>query len=83
MDINTFYSYNLGERLDVVNRSGEFISRIRHYGFYIHLYSVEGQYVEVYYNAHSNEIEDADILDPLDEKLNLYSVQVNLSDLFK
>lgn len=82
MNINSFYSHNLNERIDLVNRNAEFISRIKYYGFFVNLYIYDRTMIEVYYNIHSNKIQEVEILDPKDERLNQYVVQVNLSDLY-
>lgn len=83
MNTNVFYSHNLNERMALVNKFGEFISRIKYYGFYINLYVLETQFVEVYYNMHSNTIEKVEILSPLDSRLNIYAGGVDIRDIFK
>jgi hypothetical protein len=78
-----FYSCTLDERIEIVNENGEYITRIKYYGYYINLYLVKGDFVEVYYNWHNNEIEDVELLDPNEERLHLYTSYVDLSDLYK
>ena len=78
-----FYSCTLDERIEIVNASGEYITRIKYFGYYINLYIVKGDFVEVYYNWHNNEIEDVELLDNNDERLNLYTVFVDLADLYR
>ena len=82
MNTHVFYSHNLNERMALVNKFGEFISRIKYYGFYINLYALEAQFVEVYYNIHSNAIEQVEIISPLDDRLKLYAGDVDISDAF-
>ena len=82
MDINRFYSNNLNDRMKIVNHSGEFIWRIKYYGFYINLYVVESEFVEVYYNSHTNAIEDVEIIDCKEPRLAIYAGYVNISDVF-
>ena len=83
LDLNMFYSCTIGERLDMVGDSGEYINSIKHIGYYIHLYVVEGDFVEIYYNPQSNKIENVEMLDSTNERLNLFAVAVDLSDLYK
>ena len=78
-----FYSCTVDERMAIVSESGEYINRIKYCGYYIHLYLVEGDLVEVYYNISSNLREDVEILDSNDERLNLFMVSVDLSDLYR
>lgn len=83
LDLNMFYSCTVDERMAIVSERGEYITRIKYFGYYIHLYLVEGDFVEVYYNIHSNLREDVEILDSNDERINLYTVSVDLSDLYR
>ena len=82
MNVNVFYSRTVKGRLKLVQFKGEFISRIRWYGFYIELYVMDGDYVEVFYNRYTNKLEDVEILEPGNPRLGLFAVAVNLSDLF-
>ncbi len=82
MKVNLFYSHNLQERIGIINRSGEFISRIKQYNYYISLYVVENQFVEVYFSRSKRSIEAIEILDPLSERLYLYVEKLNFLDLF-
>lgn len=81
LDLNMFYSCTLDERIEILNYSGEYITRIKYFGYFINLYIVEGDFVEVYYNWHSNDIEDIEILDPNAERIHLFTALVDLSDL--
>ena len=83
MNAGIFYSHNVKQRLKLVEASGEFISRIKYYGFYIDLHILDKSFVEVYYNRYTNKVEQVEIMDPEDERMHLYAVHVNLSDLFK
>ena len=83
MNTNIFYSHNLNERLDFVKLNGEYICTIKYYGFFIHLYLIGKDFVELYYNIHNNKIEEIELLDSMDERLNLFSIQVDLSDLYR
>lgn len=82
MKVNLFYSHNLQERMAIINRSGEFISKIKQYNYYISLYIVENQFVEVYFSRSKKSIEAIEILDPLSERLYLYVEELNFLDLF-
>ncbi|MBC7694974.1 MAG: hypothetical protein H7141_05940 [Burkholderiales bacterium] len=83
LDLNMFYSSTLDERIEIVNNSGEYITRIKYFGYFINLYIVDGDFVEVYYNCHSNDIEDVEFLDPSEERLHLFTAFVDLSDLYR
>jgi hypothetical protein len=83
MNVNFFYSRNLDERLALVNSEGEFISKIKYYGFLVNLYVVENELVEVFYNIHSKTIEEVELLDPAEPRLKLYVAGVDISGLFK
>jgi hypothetical protein len=67
----------------LTRRLGDYITRIKYYGYYIHLYVVTNKFVEVYYNRFTKEIQEIEIIDPLDKRLNLYAAEVSLADLFK
>jgi hypothetical protein len=83
LKVNIFYSHSLKERQSIVKNQGEFISRIKYYGFFIDLYILDRTYIEVYYNWHNGEVEEVEVLEEDVERLNLFAVAVNLSDLFK
>jgi hypothetical protein len=83
MEINTFYSHSIQERLHILNQSGEFIVKIKYYWFYLSLYIVDNQFIEVYCNINNGNIEAIEILDPKNERLHLYAIFTNLSDLFQ
>ena len=82
MKINSFYSHSLQERLTIVTHWGEFICRILYFGFHISLYVLDGQFVEVYHNAQTYALEEVELLSFTDEKLHVFAVQVNLSNLY-
>ncbi|MCD6019204.1 MAG: hypothetical protein K0S53_2325 [Bacteroidetes bacterium] len=77
-----FNSCSLDEKMDIVRRHGEFVSKITYFGFYINLYVVDQVFIEVYYNLHSSVVQYVEILDSHEERLNLFTVKVDLSDLF-
>jgi hypothetical protein len=83
MNTNLFYSRSLHERIELVNSEGEFISKIKYYGFLVNLYVVENELVEVFYNIHSNAIEEVELLDPAEPRLRLYVAGVDISGAFK
>jgi hypothetical protein len=80
---NIFYSHSVKERLLIVKQDGEFIARIKYYGFYIDLYLLDQTFVEVYCNLHNGKVEDVEIIEADEERLALFAAGVNLSDLFK
>jgi hypothetical protein len=82
LKVNIFYSHSLPERLNFVKQEGEFITRIKYHGFFIDLYLLDQTFIEVYYNLHSRKVEEVEILEGDEDRLNLFATGVNLSDLF-
>lgn len=82
MNTDTFFSRTIKQRVKLLKRNGEFISSISYYGFYIDLYIMSGHYFEAFYNRYTYRLDDVDIMDPKDDRLNRYAVGVNLADLF-
>jgi hypothetical protein len=83
LNVTIFNSLALDERMIMVRRHGEFVSKIKYFGFYINLYVVDQVFVEVYYNLHSSVVQYVEVLDPAEERVNLFAGKVDLSDLFK
>ncbi|MES2566883.1 MAG: hypothetical protein V4565_08450 [Bacteroidota bacterium] len=83
LNVNIFNSFSLDDRMDIVRRHGEFISKIKYFGFYINLYVVDQVFIEVYYNLHSSIVQYVEVLDPEEDRMNLFTMMVDLSDLFK
>lgn len=83
MDITTFNSYTIDERMALLNKGGEYISRISFYGYIVNLYVYDRLYIEVYYNRHRRNIAEIEVLDPKEERLHQYAVHVNLSQLYR
>jgi hypothetical protein len=83
LNVDHFYSCTLCERIDIINKSGEYITGIHCAGCYVSLYVVEGTFVEVYCDIHTLFIEDVETMDPDNERLHMYAQQVDLSDLFR
>lgn len=82
MNINLFYTYNIQQRMDVLNRRGEFIMRIEQYKFYVSLYILDEQFIEVFFSKDENKIVEVEILEPNNERFELYATFINLADLF-
>ena len=82
MNTDTFFSRTIKQRVKLLKRSGEFISSISYYGFNIDLYIMSGHYFEAFYNRYTYRLDDVDIMDPKDDRLNRYAVGVTLADLF-
>lgn len=68
--------------MDMINRSGEFIVRIEEYKYHVSLYVLENQFVEVYVNRENNIVEEVEILEAKDERLNAYASEIRIADLF-
>jgi len=82
MDTNTFFSRTIKQRVKLLKRSGEYIGSISYYGFNIDLYIMNGHYFEAFYNRYTYRLDDVDIMDPKDDRLNRYAAEVNLAELF-
>jgi len=78
-----FSKSDLHGRAAIVFCDGDFISSIKQYAFKISLFVVDDTYVEVFYNAHTNKLEDIAILEPDEPRLALYALGVDITDLFK
>jgi hypothetical protein len=78
-----FLNLDIHDRAEFAFEFGDFVSVIEYYGFKICLYIVEGVFIEVFYNAHDNKIEDVEILEPNERRLYLYARTVDITGLFK
>lgn len=83
LNVTIFNSFTLDERMDIVRRHGEFIVKIKYFGFNINLYVVDQVFVEVYYNLHSSTVKYVEIMDSQEDRINLFTVKVDLYDLFR
>lgn len=77
-----FSNFSLQEKAGIVFTNGDFISAIKYYDFNVCLYISSKTYIEVFYNSQTNEIEDIAILAPEESRLQLYSANVDLKDLY-
>jgi hypothetical protein len=82
LNLYTFYSYSLSERINLLQKQGEYLTHIRDNNCFVDLYSVDKYLVEVRHNMNLFNIQSIDLIDPKDERLNLYATKVNLSDLY-
>lgn len=82
MDHKSFNSINLHTKAEFVFNKGEYISSIEYYGCKVELFIVGGFYVEVFYNLHSEELEEIEILDEQEKRLQLYAASVDIGKLF-
>lgn len=82
MTESEFSKLKLPQRAEHVFLDGDYVETITYYGFNIHLYILDGKYIEVFYNRLSNEIEDIEILDPEERRLGLYTKSVSIEELF-
>lgn len=83
MDNASFNSIDLDTKAQFVFNYGEYISSIEYYGRKVDLYIVGAFYVEAFYNAESQELEEIEILEPNERRLQLYSIDVDINSLFK
>ena len=78
-----FNRLTLLQRMEYVAMEADLISEIKHYSFRICLYTVHGHYVEAFYDLNTNYLTDVAILDPEDNRMNLYANKVDISELLK
>lgn len=83
MNHQLFSKSDLHARAAIVFCDGDYISSIKQYAFKISLFIVDDTYVEVFYNAHTNQLEDIAIMEPYEQRLQLYAIGVDITDLFK
>jgi len=83
MNYELFSRSDLHGRAAIVFCDGDYISSIKQYSFKISLFIVDDTYVEVFYNAHTNKLEDIAIMEPDEQRLALYAIGVDITDLFK
>jgi hypothetical protein len=83
MNHQLFSKSDLHGRAAIVFCDGDYISSIKEYAFKISLFVVDDTYVEVFYNAHTNQLEDIAILEPNGSRLQKYATGVDITDLFK
>lgn len=83
MNHQQFSKFDLHGRAAIVFCDGDYISSIKEYAFKISLFIVDDTYVEVFYNAHTNQLEDIAILEPDESRLQKYATGVDITDLFK
>lgn len=83
MDHQLFSKSDLHGRAAIVFCDGDYISSIKQYAFKISLFVVDDTYVEVFYNAITNQLEDIAILEPDEPRLQMYATGVDITDLYK
>ena len=83
MDHQLFSKSDLQGRAAIVFCDGDYVASIKQYSFKISLFIVDDTYVEVFYNAYSNKLEDIAIVDLDEPRLQLYAIGVDITDVFK
>jgi hypothetical protein len=83
MNHQLFSKSDLHGRAAIVFCDGDYISSIKQYAFKISLFIVDDTYVEVFYNAYTNQLEDIAIMEPDEQRLQQYAIEVDITDLFK
>jgi hypothetical protein len=78
-----FNRVNLETKAHFVFNYGEYISSIEYYERKVDLYVVGAFYVKVFYNVESKELKQIEILDPEERRLQLYSVGIDITNLFE
>lgn len=77
-----FRNLNLGIKLQFVINHGTLVCEIKYYGFLVELYILNGHYIEMFYNIHTREVEEIEILKPTERRLGLYAEHVDISSAF-
>ncbi len=83
MDNDSFNFIDLETKAQYVFGYGEYISTIEYYGNKVDLYIVEGFYIEAFYNGQTGDLEQIQILEHEERRLQLYSRAVDINSLFK
>jgi hypothetical protein len=78
-----FNKLSLEERMTYVAMEADLIAEIKHFSYKICLYTLEGCYIEVFYDLRTNYLTDVAILDPDDARISLYANTVDISGLLK
>ncbi len=83
MNQDLFIKSDLHGRAAIVFCDGDYISSIKHFSYKISLFLVDDTYVEVFYDANTNRLEDIAIVEPDEPRMQLYTKEVDITDLFK
>lgn len=83
MDHESFNFIDLETKAQFVFGYGEYISTIEYYGQKVDLYIVGSFYVEAFFNGQTDDLEQIQILEPEERRLQLYSKDVDINSLFK
>ena len=78
-----FNKLSTEERMVYVAMEADLIAEIKHFSYKICLYTLEGHYIEAFYDLHTNYLTDVAILDPDDPRISLYARTVDISELMK
>jgi hypothetical protein len=68
----SFNELSLTDKALIMAEFGDYLESIEYYDYWIHLYSLQNQFVEIYYNCRSRQIEKMLMLEykDLDKYLN-------------
>lgn len=78
-----FNKLSVEERMAYVAMEADLIAEIKHFSYKICLYTLEGYYIEAFYDLHTKYLTDVAILDPEDPRISLYANTVDISGLMK
>lgn len=81
MNKELFNKQNITGRAAIVREFGEYISVIDYYNSKVELHIVEDCFVEVFYDLRNGDLEQIQILDPCEERLNRYITGADLSSI--
>jgi hypothetical protein len=80
MKAEEFNKLNLEQRHELVKEKGEFVNTRYYFGFTVHLFTLEGLYIEVWQRAGLNYIQWIEVVNSA-ASLNSYLDNIDLNDL--
>ncbi len=80
--IDRFFECDIPEQCRIIYLEGEFVMAIRYYEFKVNLYQLDNELVEVFYNHKLDRIHRIQLLDNASSRMNFYSDQVSLNDMY-
>ena len=83
MDSDSFSRIDLQTKAEFLFNYGDYITSIEYYGRKVDLFVFGGYYLEAFYNFDTGDLEDIQLLNPENRRLQIYSVGVDIKDLFK
>ncbi len=80
MNFTTFFELPLDEKIQALYKYGTFVVSIRYYGYKVNLYTLDGHYIEAFYNHKLDIIEKIEPLDRRHTRVKFYTDQIKLPE---